>query len=213
MPRVPTDYSKTCIYKLVHKEDFNNENIYIGSTTNFRKRKNKHKSIINKESNNDYNQLKYVYIRENGGWNQWNMIEIEKYPCNDKREAEAKEEYWRIHFNAVLNSKVCSSLTNNKTEYYKKYCENNKEKLAEKAKQYYENNKENYKEKKKIYYEHNKEKNKEKKNELSKQYREKNKEKITCECGCEIQKLKIKIHKQTLKHMKLMTQKMKNEIC
>ena len=32
------------------------------------------------------------------------MIEVEKYNCNDKREAEAREEYWRCHFNAQLNS-------------------------------------------------------------------------------------------------------------
>jgi len=189
MPRVPTDYSKTCIYKLVHKEDFNNENIYIGSTTNFRKRKNKHKSIINKESNNDYNQLKYVYIRENGGWNQWNMIEIEKYQCNDKREAEAKEEYWRTHFNAILNSKACSSLTDNKTEYGKIYRETNKEEIAENGKIYRQDNKEEIAEYKKIYRENNKEKiaengkiycetNKEKIAEYKKRYDETNKEKI-----------------------------------
>jgi len=191
MPRVPTDYSKTCIYKLVHKEDFNNENIYIGSTTNFRKRKNEHKNCCNNEKYKRYHQKNYQSIRDNGGWNEWNMIEIEKYPCNDKREAEAKEEYWRTHFNAVLNSQACHSFTDDKTEYKKIYREKNKEKISKNMK---------------IYYENNKEKNKEKITEYKK-------EKMTCECGCEIQKIKIKIHKQTPKHMKLMTQKMKNEIC
>ena len=191
MPRVPTDYSKTCIYKLVHKEDFNNENIYIGSTTNFRKRKNEHKNCCNNEKYKRYHQKNYQSIRDNGGWSEWNMIEIEKYPCNDKREAETKEEYWRTHFNAVLNSQACHSFTDDKTEYKKIYREKNKEKISKNMK---------------IYYENNKEKNKEKITEYKK-------EKMTCECGCEIQKLKIKIHKQTPKHMKLMTQKMKNEIC
>ena len=30
-------------------------------------------------------------IRENGGWEMFRMIEIEKYPCNDKRKAEKRE--------------------------------------------------------------------------------------------------------------------------
>jgi len=38
MPKVPTDYTKTIIYKLVHKEDYDNANVYIGSTTNFRQK-------------------------------------------------------------------------------------------------------------------------------------------------------------------------------
>ena len=62
MPRTPIDYSQICIYKLVHKEDYDNENIYIGSTTNFRKRKNTHKSSCNCETNKEHNQEKYTYI-------------------------------------------------------------------------------------------------------------------------------------------------------
>jgi hypothetical protein len=91
MPKIPTDYTKTIIYKLVHKEDFDNANIYIGSTTNFRQRKDRHKSHCNNENGKGYNEKKYKCIRDNGGWYEWNMIEIEKYPCNDKREAEQKK--------------------------------------------------------------------------------------------------------------------------
>ena len=39
-------------------------------------------------------------IRENEGWNNWSMIEIEKYPCNDKNEACARERYWYELLNA-----------------------------------------------------------------------------------------------------------------
>jgi len=167
MPKVPTDYTKTIIYKLVHKEDYDNANIYIGSTTNFTKRKSQHKFSCLNEKSKEYHQNKYQSIRDNGSWNQWNMIEIEKYPCNDKREAEAKEEYWRIHFNAILNSKACSSLTDNKTEYGKKYRETNKKEIAENGKKYCETNKIKIAEYKKKYDETNKEK-------INKQRREKN---------------------------------------
>ena len=184
MPKVPTDYTKTIIYKLVHKEDFDNANIYIGSTTNFRQRKGRHKYCCNNEKCKRYNQKNYQSIRYNGGWDAWNMIEIEKYPCNDKREAEAKEENWRTHFNAVLNSQACSSLTNNKTEYNKKYHENNKEKITKNSKDYRDNNKEKI-----VEYRDN---NKEKIAESGKEYRVNNKEKIAeyAKKYCEINKEK-----------------------
>jgi len=107
MPKIPTDYSKSVIYKLVHNEDYDNANIYIGSTSNFTQRKSQHKSNCLNENSKECHSKKYQYIRDNNAWDEWNMIEIEKYPCNDKREAEAKEEYCRTCFNAVLNSNVC----------------------------------------------------------------------------------------------------------
>ena len=123
MPRTPIDYSLTCIYKLVHKEDYDNENIFVGSTTNFRKRKNEHKTNCNYEIVPGQNQKKYTWktmqnmiiyanIKTNGGWGMWDMIEIEKYPCNDKREAGTRERYWIEFYKSkkLLNSskKICS---------------------------------------------------------------------------------------------------------
>jgi len=89
MPKIPIDYNNTLIYKLCHKEDYDNTNMYIGSTTNFTKRKGQHKYCCNNEKDKKCYQKNYQSIRDNGGWDEWNMIEIEKNPCNDKREAEA----------------------------------------------------------------------------------------------------------------------------
>ena len=36
---------------------------------------------------------KHQHIHDNGGWDGWNMIKIEKHPCNDKRDAEARGSY------------------------------------------------------------------------------------------------------------------------
>ena len=30
-------------------------------------------------------------IRDNGGWDSFQMLEVEKYSCNDRREAEKRE--------------------------------------------------------------------------------------------------------------------------
>jgi predicted GIY-YIG superfamily endonuclease len=98
------DYSTTIIYKIIHKEDNENTNIYVGSTRNFLNRKYTHKSSCCNCRDKKYNQKKYTFIRENGGWSEWSMVEIEKYPCNNKREAEEREEYWRRYFDAKLNS-------------------------------------------------------------------------------------------------------------
>ena len=131
MPRLPIDYSKIVIYKLVHKEDYDNANIYIGSTTDFVKRKTRHKCDCNNEKSKRYNQKNYQYIHANGGWDEWNMIEVEKYPCNDGNEARAREEYWKCYFNANLNSKKAFRTEEQKKDYYY----DNKDKLQEKYKE------------------------------------------------------------------------------
>lgn len=98
------DYLNTIIYKITHKEDFENTNIYIGSTRNLLNRKYTHKSACCNSRDKKYNQKKYTFIRENGGWFEWEIKEIEKYPCNSKREGEEREEYWRQFYNAKLNT-------------------------------------------------------------------------------------------------------------
>ena len=102
MPKHNCDYSKTLIYKIVCN-DLNITDCYIGSTTEFTKRKNCHKTVCNNTNNLKYNFYVYQFIRENGGWNNWPMIEIEKYPCNDSNEAKARERYWYEQLDPSLN--------------------------------------------------------------------------------------------------------------
>ena len=163
MPRFPIDYSKIVIYKLVHKEDYENSNIYIGSTTDFVKRKHEHRRICNNPNNTHHNRKVYQTITKNGGWDMWCMIEIEKFPCNDKKEAEKREREWFEYYNASLNSQF-------PTRTMKEWRQDNKEIIGEKKKTYYEDNKERVREHQKQYYEKNKEK--------FKQYYTNNKEKI-----------------------------------
>ena len=46
MPRTPIDYSKTLIYKLVKNDDYDNANVYVGSTTDFTRRKTNIKQVV-----------------------------------------------------------------------------------------------------------------------------------------------------------------------
>jgi len=102
MPKVPVNYSNTIIYKIVCK-DLNVKELYVGHTVNFRSRKNKHASDCHNETARHYNIKIYTFIRDNGGWTNWEMIEIEKYNCNDANEARARERYWYELLEAKLN--------------------------------------------------------------------------------------------------------------
>lgn len=195
MPRKAIDYSKTIIYKIVCK-DLEVTEVYVGHTTDFKTRKSNHKYSCNNEKDKNYNFKVYKYIRDNRGWDNFDMIEIEKFSeCKDSNEALARERYWFEKLNAKLNM-ICPKKTNEeKIEQKKNYHENNKERILEQQKIYYEENKEYYKEIHKIWREENKDKIK----DHRKKYRENNKEEIkeqqkqyhinkintpyTCSCG------------------------------
>ena len=205
-------YQNSVIYKICHCNDLENENIYIGSTTNFTRRKYEHKNRCNNEKNTEYNLPVYQFIRDNGGWEQFLMIPIEVYPCNDKKELEVRERYHIELLKSKLNkqkptrSKKEWAIDNKEiiAEQKKQHYEDNKKQILEKSKQYYEDNKEKIKEKTKKYQEQNKEYKKEKDKEYyqnhKEQIAEKTKEKVICDhCGCEITKVYLKKHKKTKK--------------
>ena len=142
MPKINIDYSKTVIYKIVCNDE-NVDYLYIGSTTNFTKRKACHKSCCNNINSIKHNQKKYVKIRENGGWENFKMIEVEKYSCNDKREAEKREEELRKELKANINIRRCYLSEEQKRQFKKEidknYRENNKNKIQVQKKEYDKN--------------------------------------------------------------------------
>ena len=95
MPRLPIDYANTVIYKIV-SNDLSITDCYVGHSTDFVRRKQRHKY-------NCTNEKVYKTIRENGGWDNWMMVEIEKYPCKDANETTAKEREWFERLNSSLN--------------------------------------------------------------------------------------------------------------
>jgi hypothetical protein len=168
MPKKEVDYSKTIIYKIVCN-DLNIKDCYVGHTTNFIKRKSSHKNKSSK-----YNLNVYHFIRENGGWDNWTMIEIEKYPCKDSNEARTKERYWYEELKANLN--MCKPIMT-KEEHYNyqtQYHQEHKEEQKIKSKEYYEEHKINKIEYQKQYQRENKKTY----NDYHKQYRKLNKDKI-----------------------------------
>ena len=134
MPRKAIDYKKVIIYKLVCN-DLTVKDLYIGHTTDFTNRKRNHKSCSLNPNNSNHNLKVYQMIRDNGGWNNWSMIVIEKYPCNDDLEARSRERHWYEVLNANLNM-ISPTLNLEKMKINmkiseKKYREKNKDKTQE----------------------------------------------------------------------------------
>ena len=129
------NYATSSIYKIC---SINTEikDIYVGSTTNFTKRKQLHKARCN--NTNIYNSNVYKFIRKNGGWDAWCMIEIEKYTATDKRHLETRERYWIETLCAKLNNNIP---TRGPSEGFKVWYEENKEAMLNKRKQVRNENK------------------------------------------------------------------------
>jgi hypothetical protein len=103
MPKTEIDYSNTIIYKITCN-DSNISDIYVGHTTNFVQRKYSHKqNCINDKSPNHKCKV-YDVIRNNGGWDNWNMEIINFFNCHDHYEARQKEQEYFISLGATLNS-------------------------------------------------------------------------------------------------------------
>ena len=164
------NYQNTIIYKLINYDC--PEHVYVGSTTNWVKRKQLHKHSVTNPLCQKYSNKKYVIIRENGGWENWNMIKICDFPCNNKREAEQEEDRHMLELKANMN--MCRAYLTDieRKEKKKEYYKDNKETIKEKKKEYYKDNKEKILERNKKYRDNNKD-----------EIFEKQKEKMTCDCG------------------------------
>ena len=175
------DYSKGLIYKLCCK-DANLMDIYIGSTTNFKQRKRDHKRRCINENCYGYNGKVYQCIRENGGWDNWDMIQIKTVNATDRRHLETEERLVIEELKPTLNSCIP---TRTHKEWYEAnkepksatdtaWYEGNKQGFLEKMKAYYKENQDTIFEKKKAYYKENQDTILEKK----KAYRESNRDAI-----------------------------------
>jgi hypothetical protein len=97
------NYKNSMVYQL-YCDDPEITDIYVGSTTNFKVRKNQHKSSCCNQNDDKHNRYVYRFIRENGGWENWSMILIKKYPdVVDKYELHTKERKWIKRMKATLN--------------------------------------------------------------------------------------------------------------
>jgi hypothetical protein len=114
MPKTPIDFNKTIIYKLVCLDilETGTTETFVGYTTDFTTRKSKHKRNCNDENSTSYNEKIYQTIREKGGWDNWTMVLVEKYPCKNGKEARKKVKYWYAILNSHYKISLCKTSTN-----------------------------------------------------------------------------------------------------
>jgi hypothetical protein len=178
------DYSITPVYfyRFVCN-DPNIVNMYVGSSFNLTKRKNAHKSKCNNLNAKKNHLLVYKTIRENGGWENWRMLEIENKIVKDKTESKQREQYWIEFYNAQMNM---IKAQHNQHEYNIHYNKQHREKLNANAQEYREQHREELNAKSREYanqhrgertlYQHEYyEQNKEQKREYNREYYEQNK--------------------------------------
>ena len=127
MPRNPIDYSKIVFYKLVCR-DITITELYVGSTTDFRARKNHHKGSCQNEKNKSYSLKVYRFIREHGNFENWDMIIIHRQSCIDAHEAHTIERHYVETLGATLN---CNIPSRTKTQYYHENIDTIKENHSE----------------------------------------------------------------------------------
>ena len=211
------DFSKGKIYKITN--DFNDD-VYVGSTCDtLVKRYSYHKFSLNDTKVNKrplYNLMNEI------GFERFRIELIENFSGNDKYQMRQREGYWIRQIgtlNMIIAGRTTKEYNDDHKDYRREYYETNKTTITQKNKEYVEKNKDVIKQYKKKYTEDNKNKiqdykktnyeiNKDTILEKQKNYyqqnkakiHEKNKEKITCECGCEVNKCGLIKHQKTQKH-------------
>ncbi len=165
MPRKVIDYSKGLIYKIVCK-DLEVKDVYVGSTTDLCRRRAEHKKHCCHTPCKRCSLHVYDFIRAHFGWENWDVIFVEAFPCSTNDQLHARERHWIEQLGATLNTNIPTRTkeewVRDNSEYvaswHHQYYEENKERLTENQKRYYDANKEQYAIYKHEHYEANKEK-------------------------------------------------------
>ena len=131
------NYEKACIYKICCK-DVSVKDEYIGSTTNEVQRRYLHKKRCSDPKDKGHNFRVYQFIREHGGWDNWELVVIaDNLGCTTSRALLFKEREYIEARGATLNSKSPVSTDDDKKMYTIMYNDLNREKINEHMKALY----------------------------------------------------------------------------
>jgi len=197
------DWSNTVLYLLRSNNPLINDE-YVGKSGDFTARQANHKSKCNNNNNSseyEYHFKVCVFIRENGGYDDWHFEILETVNLKDKKEAAILERYWieklKPSLNKNLPAQTPEELAEYNREYNREYCRiRHRQKMEDP-----EYRKENTETTKKWAVD-----NPEKAAALVAASQARGKEKITCVCGAihsrqgKSQHLKRETHKEYLKN-------------
>ena len=137
------DFTNSIIYHIRDIES--KEVVYVGSTTNFPQRKSAHKYSYNHEERKHFTYPIYCHIRNNGGFNCFEIIPIKSLKLENKTQLLIVEQEEIDKHRTLVNSCKAHTTIEEHKQYNKKY-----------FKQYYHEHKENINEKRKKYYQEHK---------------------------------------------------------
>jgi len=184
------NYLKSFIYKLQCLDKDVGE-IYIGSSTNFSSRKRAHKCSCNKVDGKKYNNPVYQFIRENGGWENWEMVKILEFPCDTKKELISEEARYikDIGLDNCLNycipGRTQKEWEQDNNEYRKVWKKKYDKKNRDRRRKYEDDNRDKIKSRTTV--------------------------KITCICGSVIQRVEKARHERSQKHKKFLEENPESE--
>jgi len=177
MPKGPINYSTACIYQICCR-DLEITDLYVGSTTDLIKRRCAHKSACTNKSGKNYNLHVYQFIRDHGGWDNWEVVKVQDVDCACREDLIKTERAYMERLGATLNKNVPGRSREEwyevNKDYWKEYWEENKERLNEKNRQYNEAHRTELKEKRDV--------------------------KVQCQCGSMVGKYYMTRHCKTAKH-------------
>ena len=115
--------------------------LYIGSTNNLKRRNCQHKCRCNNPNDKEYNKPLYKYIRDNGGLDNFIMVELVSEEVETKQKALELERMYIKLLGPILNERIPGKyLELGKEQYHKEYnkerYETNQEELKRQMKQY-----------------------------------------------------------------------------
>lgn len=189
------DFSNCYIYHIKSKEGIVH---YVGSTSNMNSRKSSHKYICSHENNKHYHLDIYQYIRDHGGFENFDITPVRKIEnVSNKTELLIAEQAEMNKFTGLKNMRGSYTTKEEQLEKNREWRKENPEKIREFSKKYYEANKEQLIEKTRNWQKEHSEKNAETHRQWLKEHPEKNAE--YCKKYYESNKEKLRQYKETNK--------------
>jgi hypothetical protein len=108
------------IYRLICVDEKITD-FYIGSSFNCANRYKSHKKPCNNVNNKGYNSKLYIFIRNNGGFDNWVIDNIAEIQVENKRELEMVEQQFIELLNPSLNMRVAFLDPNVKKKYMEEF--------------------------------------------------------------------------------------------
>jgi hypothetical protein len=70
------------------------ETVYVGSTTDYKQRKASHRYVCKTPTHKGYHHKLYTLVREKGGWDHFEFVELEWFPCHNAQSLLEREDEW-----------------------------------------------------------------------------------------------------------------------